>query len=133
MKTVLIIEDDLMLADMLEEVLLREGFGICGVARTPRDAIMMADQHKPELAIVDVQLTGGLGTDVAPELMARYNTGILYTTGNVEAISTAAGHACLAKPFHLKDVASALGVVARIIETGKAIPPIPANLIVMQP
>jgi DNA-binding response OmpR family regulator len=131
MKKVLIVEDDLMVADLLEEVLLQEGFDVCGIARTPRDAITMADRHKPELAVVDVHLVGGLGTDVAPVLMARYNTGVLYTTANMEAISAAAGHACLPKPFRLDDVVLALGVVARIVESGKAIPPFPAGFIVM--
>ena len=125
------VEDDLMVADLLEEVLIRQGFDICGIARSPQDAIAVAEQHEPELAVVDVQLVGGLGTDVAPLLMARFNTGILYTTGNANAVSTAAGHACLPKPFRLQDVASALEVVARIIETGKAIPPFPEGLIVI--
>ena len=108
-----------------------KGFDICGIARSPQDAITIAEQHKPELAVVDVQLVGGLGIGVAPQLMVRFNTGILYTTGNANAVSAAAGHACLPKPFRLQDVVSALEVVASIIETGKAIPPFPEGLMVI--
>ena len=34
MTAVLIIEDDLQIADILEEVLRDDGFDVCGVART---------------------------------------------------------------------------------------------------
>jgi response regulator of citrate/malate metabolism len=42
MKAVLIIEDDLEIADMLEEVLRDDGFDVCGIARTVEDALVLA-------------------------------------------------------------------------------------------
>jgi len=133
MKKVLIIEDDLMIADMLEEVLLDDGFDVCGIARTASEAIALADEHRPHLAIVDMHLADGdLGTDVAEILTSRYNTGILYTTANVDELSDASGQASLRKPFRLRDVKLALDVVTSILDTGKAAPPFPAELIVRQ-
>ena len=55
MKKVLIVEDDLLIADMVAEVLAGEGYGVCGIARTVEEALALADQHKPELALVDVR------------------------------------------------------------------------------
>ncbi len=34
MSTVMIAEDDLLMADMLEEVLVANGYEVCGIART---------------------------------------------------------------------------------------------------
>jgi DNA-binding response OmpR family regulator len=132
MAAVLIIEDDLQIADILEEVLRDDGFDVCGIARTVEDALTLAGQHHPQLAIVDLYLAhGGLGSSIAPVLMTQYNTGILYTTANVHALATAPGHASLRKPFRLHDVSVALGIVARIVETGFAIPPFPPNFEVL--
>jgi two-component system, response regulator PdtaR len=131
-KNVLIVEDDLMIADMLEEVLVLEGFQVCGIARSPNTAIALAEQHHPDLAIVDVHLVdNGLGTDVACELVKRYQTGILYTTGNVEAVTHAAGHACLPKPFRLRDAAKALKIVIELIEHGSMTATPPEGLVLL--
>ena len=133
MKTVLIIEDDLLIADMLADVLHGDEFGVCGIARTVENALTLAAQHRPQLAVVDVRLAkGGLGTTVAPVLMAQYNTGILYTTGNMDALSKASGQASLLKPFRLQDVKRALHVIAEIVETGTSSMPLPRNLIMLQ-
>ena len=76
MQKVLIIEDDLMIADMLEEVLSLDSFEVCGIARNMQHALSLAATHKPELAIVDVFLAdGSLGTDIAAVLIDLYDTG----------------------------------------------------------
>lgn len=134
MKNVLIIEDDLLIADMVAEALCGDEFEVCGIARTVEQALALAAQHLPQLAIVDVRLAkGGLGTTVAPILMAQYNTGILYTTGNKDALSKAHGHASLLKPFRLQDMKQALDVVAEFVETGISTLPFPPNFIRLQP
>jgi response regulator of citrate/malate metabolism len=130
MKRVLIIEDELMIADMLEEILVEDGFAVCGIASHVKKALQLAEQYRPELAIVDVHLVDGLGTEIAPTLMARYCTGILYTTANPEAINRAAGHACLLKPFRIHQISKALETVAAIVETGQ-VPPTTDDLIIL--
>ncbi len=122
MKKVLIVEDDLMLADIIEEILTQIGFVVCGIARGIGDAFALAEQHKPELAIVDVHLNDGIGIDIAPVLIERYHTGILYTTANIDAISNAVGHACLHKPFRLSQIKEALDVVVESVDAGSLRP-----------
>jgi DNA-binding response OmpR family regulator len=134
MKKVLIIEDDLMIADMIAEVLSGDGFRVCGVARTVAEALVLADLHRPQLALVDVRLADGdLGTNVAPILIAKYNTGILYATGNANVLLNARGQASLRKPFAPDDLKSALRIVSEIVETGKASPPFPLNIRLLGP
>ena len=67
MSTVMIAEDDLMMADMLEDVLDAGGYDVCGIARTVDEAVELGDRCKPDLAILDIQLAeGGIGTDIPP-------------------------------------------------------------------
>lgn len=132
MYRVLIIEDDLMIADMVQEVLQEQNFLICGIARDPCTALRIAEQTSPELAVVDVFLYDGLGTEVAPILMTRFNTGILYTTANIASLVGAAGHACLPKPFSLFEIGHALTLVAEIIRTGTAQPPYPKRFMFLR-
>ena len=110
MKRVLIVEDELLIADILEEVLVSDGFEVCGIARGIKEALTLAEQHAPELAIVDVHLIDGYGTDLAPVLMDRYRTRIVYTTANIDAVTNAVGHACLRKPFRLSLVRRAIDI-----------------------
>jgi hypothetical protein len=81
-------------------------------------ALLLAEQHKPNLAVVDVLLTDGYGTFVAPLLMQRYGTGVLYTTANRDLLDGAVGHASLSKPFRGHLLAPALEAVASYAQTG---------------
>ena len=65
MPTVMIAEDDLFMADMLADVLVADGYEVCGIASTADTAVEIARRHKPDLAILDIRLAeGSLGTDV---------------------------------------------------------------------
>ncbi|MGA2258611.1 MAG: response regulator [Thermoguttaceae bacterium] len=66
---VLIAEDDLMIADMSEEILVDAGYEVCGIARTVSEAVALGRVHKPDLALIDHRLAdGGLGSEVAARL-----------------------------------------------------------------
>jgi response regulator of citrate/malate metabolism len=69
MLKVLIAEDDLMIADMAEEILVSNGYEVCGIARTVAEAVALGRDNLPDLAILDMRLAdGGLGTQIAAEL-----------------------------------------------------------------
>jgi CheY-like chemotaxis protein len=87
MSKVLIAENDLLLADMLEEDLLHAGYEVCGIARTVEEGIALGSRHDPDLALLDLRLaSGGLGTEIAAQLDREGGLGILYATGNSEQI-----------------------------------------------
>ena len=113
MQKVLIVEDELMVADLLESVLLADGFIVCGIARTVREALRLAEQERPDLALVDVHLADGLGTSVGPVLFDKYDTGILYMTGSVDLLTVKGFgcHAYLRKPFELSKITDALDAI----------------------
>jgi DNA-binding response OmpR family regulator len=123
MLKVMIAEDDLLIADMMEEVLVEGGYSVCGIGRTVAEMGALAKKHKPDLAILDVRLAdGGQGTDIAAGLTNLPRLGILYVTGNVAAVmhDGICGHACLLKPYRAVDLLRGLEIVAEMVGTGTA-------------
>ena len=118
---VLIAEDDLMIADMVEEILLGNGYEVCGIARTVDEAIALGRHDKPDLAILDMRLAdGGLGTEVAAGLGGLGRIGIIYASGNMSQIvlTDSDGDACLSKPYRADDLLQALRIVADLVASG---------------
>ena len=54
MLKILVVEDDLMIADMAEEILVDAGYEVCGIAHTVTEGVALARQHKPDLALIDL-------------------------------------------------------------------------------
>jgi len=133
---VLIAEDDLMIADLAEEILTDAGYQVCGIARTVAEAVALAQLHKPDLALLDLRLAdGGLGTEVAARLLPLGRLGVLYATGNISQVvlTTADGDACLSKPYSSADLLRGLEIVAQIVATGQALPPFPRGFQILHP
>jgi DNA-binding response OmpR family regulator len=134
MVKVLIAEDDLMIADMTEEMLVQSGYEVCGIARTVAEAVALGRRCTPDLALLDLRLAdGGLGTEIAAQLGDLGKLGVLYASGNVSHVMLTAenGHACLAKPYRTADLMRGLQIVAEIVATGTASPPFPRGFQVL--
>jgi two-component sensor histidine kinase/DNA-binding response OmpR family regulator len=134
MLKVMIAEDDLMMADMLEDVLVAGGYEVCGIARTVDKAVELGERHKPDLAVLDLRLAeGGLGTDIAARLNRHGSLGVLYASGNAGqmGLTKADGEACLGKPYRPEDVVRALKIVEQIVSTGEASQPFPKGFRVL--
>jgi DNA-binding response OmpR family regulator len=134
MLKVLIVEDDLMLADFAEEILVEHGYEISGIARTVADAVALAQRSRPDLVVLDLRLAdGGLGTEVAAQLASPGRPGILYVTGNMSQVALTHGDACLAKPYRSVDLVRGLEIVAGLAATGTAQRPFPSGFHLLDP
>jgi DNA-binding response OmpR family regulator len=125
---VLIAEDDLMIADLLEVALIRGGYEVCGIARMVSQAVQIAQTENPDLAVIDLHLAeGGMGTEIAALLDRRGTLGILYATGNAGDVelTSSDGHAYISKPYRPSDIVRALKVVEEIVKFGTASQPFP--------
>jgi DNA-binding response OmpR family regulator len=125
---VLIVEDDLMIADMAEEALAEQGYEVCGIARTVDEGFELGRRHQPDLALVDQRLANnGLGTDLVARLGNFSKIGILYATGNVADVILSAkyGHACLAKPYSPTDLIQSMKFVGDIVAGKHIVAPFP--------
>jgi DNA-binding response OmpR family regulator len=125
-----------MIADMVEEVLSKNGYAVCGIARTVAEGVMLGRRHRPDLAIIDMRLAdGGFGTEVAAQLRPLGKLGVLFASGNIELVmrSAADGDACIAKPYRFPDLLRALEIVAELVATGAAFPPFPRGFHMLPP
>ena len=125
-RKILIVEDDMMITEMLEGVLITAGYDVCGIARTVAEAVALVQQHKPDLAIVDVRVANDdLGTDIVVHLGGIGRLGVLYATGNKLRLTAADGHACIGKPYSESGLLRALDIVSELTTEGTASPPFP--------
>ena len=129
MLKVLIAEDELLIADQIEETLVACGYHVCGIARTVDEGVTLGEMHKPDLAVLDLRLAqGDNGADIARRLNSRANFGVLYATGNDQpdsALSIEVGDALIRKPFRADELAQALAIVWEIATAGTATLPFP--------
>jgi two-component system, response regulator PdtaR len=129
MLKVLIAEDELIIADLLEETFIESGYEVCGIARTVDEAVALGELHKPDLAVLDIRLAkGGQGPEIARRLKSKGKFGVLYATGTDarnSALTLADGEALIAKPNRNEDLLRALVIVREIVTDGTATPPFP--------
>jgi DNA-binding response OmpR family regulator len=132
---VLIAEDDLMIADLIEDCLAADGYETCGIARTVDEGIALARLHRPDLAIIDMRLAdGGLGSEIVAGLHQEPRIGILYASGNInQVIGLADGDACISKPYHTSDILRALKIVEQIVGAGIVSLPFPRGFHLLAP
>jgi two-component system, response regulator PdtaR len=69
--TVLIVEDEPLIALDVEAMLERRGARIVGPAATVREALSLLQSERPDVALLDFSLKDGLVTPVAEALRAR--------------------------------------------------------------
>ncbi|TVM18941.1 response regulator [Oceanidesulfovibrio indonesiensis] len=80
-QTVLVIDDALMIREMLRKVLESEGLDVIE-ASDGEEALRVADEHRPDICIVDVFLPKRGGLSVMSELAKRIGAGrIIAITG----------------------------------------------------
>jgi two-component system, response regulator PdtaR len=70
-RVVLVVEDEFLIAMDLELLLQRHGWRVLGPAATVDEALRLLAGERPDVALLDVNLRGGLVTPVAEELRAR--------------------------------------------------------------
>ena len=79
---VLIADDHRILLDALEAVLTAQGFDVVGAAENGRRALMLAQERRPEVVVLDSAMPVMGGLDAAREILRRApSTGVLLVTG----------------------------------------------------
>lgn len=112
--SVLIVEDEPLIAMMLEDFVDALGHRVAGTADTVEDALARVSEGGFDVAILDVRLRGGQASwPVADALSDRGVAFLLATGGHVEP--PPARHAAarmLPKPFTLDSLAAGLAAAA---------------------
>ena len=112
-RNILIVEDEPLIAMMLEDFLDALGKAVAGTADTVADALAIVEAGGVDGAILDVNLRGGEQSwPVADALAAAGVPFLLATGGSGDAIVAAhRGRPVLAKPFTMDAVEKALAAL----------------------
>ncbi len=82
-KTVMIVEDDLILNLLYESYLEKLGYGAEGELVYGKTAIEVAKRIKPDLILMDISLEGDMdGIDAMIEIRKFSDVPVIYITGN---------------------------------------------------
>src|SRR5213082_4205691 len=106
---ILVAEDETIIRLDLVEMLARAGLEVCAEARDGEEAVALAREHEPDLAIMDVKMPGLDGIEAARRILDERPIPIVMLTayGQDELVSRAveAGvFGYLVKPFREQDL-----------------------------
>jgi two-component system, response regulator PdtaR len=110
---ILVAEDETIIRLDLKETLERAGFEVCGEARDGEEAVELAREEKPDLAVLDVKMPRLDGIEAARRILAERPIPIVMLTayGHDELVARAveAGvFGYLVKPFRESDLLPAI-------------------------
>jgi CheY-like chemotaxis protein len=107
---VMVVEDEALVAMLVEDALLDAGFDVLGPAATVQEAIALLERERPDAVVLDLNLAGETSTPVADMLAAK---GIPYVIATgYGASGLPAGHQdamVLAKPYDPMELTAVLG------------------------
>ncbi len=112
MSTILIIEDETELARVLRSYLEKSGMTVLAAARGDT-GLTLWEREKPDLVLLDLNLPGLDGLDVAREIRRKGNTPIIMVTARVDETDRLVGLEIGADDYILKPY-SPREVVARV-------------------
>jgi PAS domain S-box-containing protein len=108
-KTLLIVDDDKAHCDSLEDILIEEGFEIFS-AGTCAGAVKIASEKMPQVALLDIKLPDGSGTDLLatlkkmnPDLLCIMITAYADLDSAITALADGA-YQYLHKPFRMEEL-----------------------------
>jgi CheY-like chemotaxis protein len=107
--SVLVVEDETMIALLIEDMLLELGCRKVWHASAVAEAIAMLDEHRPDIAMLDVSLNSELVYPVAERLI-RDGTPFVFATGHgwPQLPPAIAEKPFLHKPFSVEALGAAL-------------------------
>lgn len=114
MNTILVVDDDVYIGDMLEEVLHKEGYDVVR-AYSGSEALLLFSSERPDLVLLDLMLPGLNGEEV---LAAIQGTPVIVISARAETedkVSLLLGGAAdyVTKPFDIQELLARIAVQFR--------------------
>jgi CheY-like chemotaxis protein len=112
--TLLVVEDEPIIALAMEIVLTKAGFAVCMIVPSGEKAIEAAMLEKPDVILMDIRLAGEIdGIEAACKIREHSDTPIIFMTGYQDKTTRARAQALsplafLEKPVKLQDLQSIL-------------------------
>jgi response regulator NasT len=112
---VVIAEDEAIIRLDLKETLEEEGYEVVGETGRGDEAVKLVEEHKPDIAILDIKMPGLDGLSAAREITAGRGAAVLILTAFsqrdlIEQARDAGALAYLVKPFQRSELIPAVEV-----------------------
>jgi two-component system, OmpR family, alkaline phosphatase synthesis response regulator PhoP len=122
MKTVLVVEDEPQIAQIVRDYLRHAGFAVVATA-DGLDAVALVRRRKPDLVVLDLGLPRLDGLDVARRLRRETDIPIIMLTARVEESDRLLGldvgaDDYVTKPFSPRELVARVRAVLRRVESG---------------
>lgn len=107
---VLIVEDEVLVAEDLADFMVESGFIVCGIAINSAECFAAINTEKPDIVIMDICLQGKLdGIEIAEILNQTKKIPFIFLTASSDPATIARAVplkpcAFISKPFHKNDV-----------------------------
>ncbi|MCB1098457.1 MAG: response regulator [Verrucomicrobiae bacterium] len=115
-QTIMIVEDERIVAEDMRQVLEIAGYNVCGIAKNSDEALACAREHHPNLALMDIVIRGDHdGIETAKMLRAEMDISFIYLTaysqeGVVERAKQTDPLAYIVKPFEESTLLSTIDI-----------------------
>lgn len=104
--TVLIVEDEALIALDLQRKLESEGYSVSAIADNASDALWSVEHHPPSLILMDVRLKGPVdGIEIGTRIRRRFSLPVIFVTAHADDETLARAKVAepfgyIVKPFH---------------------------------
>ena len=127
--TILVVDDNRLVLATLTDGLTRAGYHVYD-ADNGDDAILIAREHRPDLALLDIRMEGKSGFDVAQYLRTQCRMPFMFLSAfsdeqTVAQVKALGAVAYLVKPLDIKQIVPAVEAAFAHIEAGPAPQPVP--------
>ncbi len=111
--SVLIIEDEAIIALHIRSIVEGLGHSVTGVARTRTEAVALAEKTRPELVLADISLAdGSSGIDAVKDILSAMSVPVIFITAFPERLLTGERPEptyLITKPFESETVIATIG------------------------
>jgi two-component system, cell cycle sensor histidine kinase and response regulator CckA len=110
MTSIMVVEDERIVAKNIEETLRLMGYDVLGSHATGADCLRQASTHRPDLVLMDVRIRGELdGIQTAKLLRSQFDVPVVFLTAyadddTVKRAREAEPHGYILKPFRASDL-----------------------------
>lgn len=115
-QTILIVEDEWVIALDIKRRLGKLGYGIAGIAKNSETALNLAVNSCPDLVLMDIHLQGKMdGTEVATQMRERFRLPVVFLTAHADEATLrraidAHPFGYIVKPFEDHDLSTAIQI-----------------------
>jgi DNA-binding response OmpR family regulator len=111
--SILIVEDDAIIATDLCRELQEYGFRVVGVASSYEEAIGLAVADPPKVACVDIRIKGNKDGIVLARVLREQGVRVVMITGNPDLLTADMARHAVVKPFHPQSVLAEIRAAVR--------------------